>query len=142
MVDGSNANDEAQPARKSKVQRRFTPDQSLKPKLLDEGANLLEVKDFIIEFTNYIRSGYNPGEVAEVESIVFRGELDCLGQEVLDEETVDFIEREIVWIVSIPPHVVPHSIIEVIKILLGDDMVPVDIKNMVEEVDKLVLLES
>ena len=63
MVDGSNANDEAQPARESKVQRRLTPDQSMKLKLLDESANLLEVKDFIIEFTNYIRSGYNPGEI-------------------------------------------------------------------------------
>ena len=48
------------------VQRRFTPDQSLKPKLLDESANLLEVKDFIIEFTNYIKNGYNPDEVPSV----------------------------------------------------------------------------
>ena len=67
MVKGSNANKEAQPARESKImQRRFTPDQSLKPKMLDESSNLLEVKDFIIEFTNYIKSGYNPGEIPTV----------------------------------------------------------------------------
>ena len=52
MVEGSNANDEAQPVRESKMLRRFTPDQSLKPKMLDESSDLLEVKDFIIEFTN------------------------------------------------------------------------------------------
>ena len=34
--------------------------------MLDESANLLEVKDFIIEFTNYIKSGYNPGEVPSI----------------------------------------------------------------------------
>ena len=66
MVGGSNVNEEVQPTRESRVQRRFTPDQSLKPKLLDESANLLEVKDFIIEFTNYIKSGYNPDEVPSV----------------------------------------------------------------------------
>ena len=44
------------------MQRRFTPDQSVKRKLLNEGAILLEVKDFIIELKNYILSGYNPGE--------------------------------------------------------------------------------
>ena len=66
MVGGSNENEEAQSTRETRVQRRFTPDQSLKPKLLDESANLLEVKDFIIEFTNYIKSGYNPDEVPSV----------------------------------------------------------------------------
>ena len=66
MVEGSNANDEAQPVRESKMQGRFTPDQSLKPKMLDESSNLLEVNDFIIEFTNYIHSGYNAGEVPAV----------------------------------------------------------------------------
>ena len=38
----------------------------MKPKLLDEGANLLEVKDFIIGFKNYILSGYNPGDTVTV----------------------------------------------------------------------------
>ena len=38
----------------------------MKPKLLEEGAYLLEVKDFIIEFKNYILSGYNPGETVTV----------------------------------------------------------------------------
>ena len=66
MVEGSNGSEEAQPARESRVQRGFTRDQSLKPKLLDESTKLLEVKDFIIEFTNYIMSGYNPGEVSLV----------------------------------------------------------------------------
>ena len=33
---------------------------------MDESANLLEVKDFIIEFSNYIQSGYNPGETVAV----------------------------------------------------------------------------
>ena len=47
MVEGSNKNEEAQPKRETRVQRRFTPDQSLKPKLLDESANLLEVKDIL-----------------------------------------------------------------------------------------------
>ena len=62
MIEGSNGSEETQLVRESRVQRRFTPDQSLKPKLLDESANLLEVKDFIIEFKNYIMSGYNLGE--------------------------------------------------------------------------------
>ena len=70
MVDGSNGSEETQPARESRVQRRFTPDQSLRPKLLDESANLFEVKDFIIEFKNYIMSGYNPGEIPSVRHYV------------------------------------------------------------------------
>ena len=58
MVENSNTSEETQPVKESKiVQRRFTPDQTLKPKMLDESSNLLEVKDFIIEFTNYIKSG-------------------------------------------------------------------------------------
>ena len=66
IVEGSNGSEEAQSVRESRVKRRDTPDQSLKPKLLDESANLLEVKDFIIEIKNYIMSGYNPGEIASV----------------------------------------------------------------------------
>ena len=66
MVEGSSVMEEVQNTRGTLVQRRFSPDQSLKPKLLDESANLLEVKDFIIEFSNCIQSGYNPGEVAAV----------------------------------------------------------------------------
>ena len=62
MVEHSSVNVEVPSARGTLVQRRFSPDQSLKPKLLDESANLLEVKDFIIEFSNYIQSVYNPGE--------------------------------------------------------------------------------
>ena len=66
MVEGSSVNEEVQNKRGTLVQRRFSPDQSLKPKQLDESANLLEVKDFIIEFSNYIKSGYNPSEVPAV----------------------------------------------------------------------------
>ena len=66
MVEGSNVSEEVQQTRGTLVQRRFSPDQSLKPKLLDESANLLEVKDFIIEFSNIIKSGYNPGEVPTI----------------------------------------------------------------------------
>ena len=67
LVEGSNTSVVTQPETESKViQRRFLPDQSLKPKLLDESSNLLEVNDFIIEFTNYIHSGYNTGEVPAV----------------------------------------------------------------------------
>ena len=66
LVGGPNVSEEIQPVRDNRIQRRFSPDQTLKPKLLDEGANLLEVKDFIIEFKDYILSGYNPGEKATV----------------------------------------------------------------------------
>ena len=62
MVENSCVNEEVPSTRGTLVQRRFSPDQFLKPKLLDESANLLEVKDFIIKFSNYIQSGYNPGE--------------------------------------------------------------------------------
>ena len=62
MVEHSSVNMEVQNTRGPFVQRRFSPDQSLKPKLLNDSANLLEVKDFIIEFRNYIQSGYNIGE--------------------------------------------------------------------------------
>ena len=46
----------------SSVQRKFVPDQTLKPKLLSDSADLLEVKGFIKEFKNYIQSGYGIGE--------------------------------------------------------------------------------
>ena len=62
MVEHSSKNVEVPSSRGPVVQRRFSPDQSLKPKLLNDSANLLEVKDFIIEFRNYIQSGYNIGE--------------------------------------------------------------------------------
>ena len=42
MVEGSSVNKEVQNTRGTLVRRRFSPDQSLKPKLLDEPANLLE----------------------------------------------------------------------------------------------------
>ena len=63
VVEHSSANVEVQSTRAPMVQRKFAPDQSLKPKLLNDSANLLEVKDFIMEFKNYIQSGYNIGEV-------------------------------------------------------------------------------
>ena len=62
MVEQSSVNIEVQSTRVPMVQRRFAPDQSLKPKLLNDSANLLEVKDFTMEFKNYIHSGYNIGE--------------------------------------------------------------------------------
>ena len=62
MVEQSSVNVEVQSTRAPFVQRRFSPDQSLKPKLLNDSANLLEVKDFIMEFKNYIQSGYNVDE--------------------------------------------------------------------------------
>ena len=46
----------------SSIQRKFVPDQTLKPKILSESADLLEVKGFIKDFKNYIQSGYGLGE--------------------------------------------------------------------------------
>ena len=63
VVEHSSANVEVQSTKAPMVQRKFAPDQSLKPKLLNDSANLLEVKDFIMEFKNCIQSGYNIGEV-------------------------------------------------------------------------------
>ena len=62
MVEQSSVNIQVQSTRVPFVQRRFSPDQSLKPKLLNDSASLLEVKDFIMEFKNYIQSGFNIGE--------------------------------------------------------------------------------
>ena len=62
MVEHSSINMEVQNTRGPLIQRRFSPDQSLKPKLLNDSANLLEVKDFIMEFKNYIQSRYDIGE--------------------------------------------------------------------------------
>ena len=63
IADHSSVDTEIQSTRTPFVQRKFAPDQSLKPKLLNDSANLLEVKEFIKEFKNYIQSGYNMGEV-------------------------------------------------------------------------------
>ena len=63
IADHSSVDTEVQSTRTPFVQRKFAPDQSLKPKLLNDSANLLEVKEFIMEFKNYIQSGYNISEV-------------------------------------------------------------------------------
>ena len=70
MVEHSSINVEVPSTRGPIVQRRFSPDQSLKPKLLNDSANLFEVKDFIIEFSNYIQSGYDIGEAIATEHYV------------------------------------------------------------------------
>ena len=63
IAEHSSVDIEVQSTKTPFVQRKFAPDQSLKPKLLNDSANLLEVKEFIMEFKNYIQSGYNIGEV-------------------------------------------------------------------------------
>ena len=72
MVENSCVNEEVPITRGTLVQRRFSPDFSLKPKLLEESANLMEVIDFIIEIFNYIQSGYNPGETVAIGHYVQR----------------------------------------------------------------------
>ena len=64
IADQSKVNDviEIPNSRAPSMQRKFAPDQSLKPKLLSDSADLLEVKGFIKEFKNYIQSGYGIGE--------------------------------------------------------------------------------
>ena len=64
VADQSSADDviEITSSRASSTQRKFAPDQSLKPKFLSDSADLLEVKEFIKEFKNYIQSGYGIGE--------------------------------------------------------------------------------
>ena len=65
IADQSSVSDviEITSSRAPSTQRKFAPDQSLKPKLLSDSADLLEVKEFIKEFKNYIQSGYGMGEV-------------------------------------------------------------------------------
>ena len=41
-----------------------------------------------------------------------------------------------------PVHIVANPVIEIIEVLLGDDVIPVDVEDVVEEVDKLVSLEG
>ena len=64
IADQSSVSDviEITTSRAPSTQRKFAPDQSLKPKLLSDSADLLEVKEFIKEFKNYIQSGYGIGE--------------------------------------------------------------------------------
>ena len=64
IADQSSVNDgiEITSSRAPSTQRKFALDQSLKPKLLSDSADLLEVKEFIKEFKNYIQSGYGIGE--------------------------------------------------------------------------------
>ena len=66
----------------SSVQRKFVPDQTLKPKLLSDSADLLEVKGFIKEFKNYIQSGYGLGE--EVPAGHYRQMRNILEQSWID----------------------------------------------------------
>ena len=65
ISDQSSVNDviETTSSRAPSTQRKFAPDQSLKTKLLSDSADLLEVKEFIKEFKNYIQSGYGMGEL-------------------------------------------------------------------------------
>ena len=55
---------------------------------------------------------------------------------------MDFIKREVVHVVLRPVHVPTNPVIEIIEVLLGDDVIPVDVEDVVEEVDKLVSLEG
>ena len=58
VADQSSVNEviEISSSRAPSIQRKFVPDQSLKPKLLSDSADLLEVKEFIKEFKNYIQT--------------------------------------------------------------------------------------
>ena len=56
---------------------------------MDDSANLLEVKDFIIEFSNYIQSGYNIGEtIATGHYVQMRNVLEHSWIERLDRRKV------------------------------------------------------
>ena len=62
-------------------------------------------------------------------------------EKVLHEVGMDFGESEILGSVDPPLHVVPHPGVETGEVLLGDDVVIVQIQDMVEEVTELLLLE-
>ena len=55
---------------------------------------------------------------------------------------MNFIKSEVVRVVLRPVHISPNPIIEIIEVLLGDDVIPVDVEDVVEEVDELVPLEG
>merc|ERR1711873_165967 len=84
MVDQCKVNDaiEIPSSRASSIQRKFVPDQTLKPKILSDSADLLEVKGFIKEFKNYIQSGYGLGE--EVPAGYYRHMRNILEQSWID----------------------------------------------------------
>ena len=80
-------------------------------------------------------------EFTEVESFVFRSKLDSLSKEVLDVEGVyllstivlllmlldlpsHLLKGLVVHVVDGPVHVVPHPVVEVVKVFLGDHVVP------------------
>ena len=71
----------------SSVQRKFAPDQNLKPKILSDNADLLEVKDFIKDFKNYIQSGYALGE--EVPAGHYRQM-----RNIMDKSWLDRLDRK------------------------------------------------
>ena len=56
-------------------------------------------------------------------------------------EVAHLPEREEVQSVDGPVHVVSDAVIEAVKVLLGDDMVGVEVEDMVEEVAKFLLLK-
>ena len=50
-------------------------------------------------------------------------------------------ESEEVQSVDGPVHVVADAVVEAVEVLLGDDMVGVEVEDVVEEVAKLLLLK-
>ena len=89
IEDQSKVNDviEIPNSRAPSMQRKFAPDQSLKPKLLSDSADLLEVKGFIKEFKNYIQSGYGIGEeVSAGHYIQMRN--------ILEQSWIDRLDRK------------------------------------------------
>ena len=50
-------------------------------------------------------------------------------------------ESEEVQSVDGPVHVVPDAVVEAVEVLLGDDMVGVEVEDVVEEVAKFLLLK-
>ena len=54
---------------------------------------------------------------------------------------MDLREDEVLGSVEGPLHVVPDAVVEAREVLLGDDVVTVQVQNVIEEVPKLLLLK-
>ena len=70
--------------------------------------------------------------------------LDELGtglEKIFYKEIVDLREDEVLGSVEGPLHVVPDAVVEACEVLLGDDVVTVQVQNVIEEVPKLLLLK-
>ena len=93
-------------------------------------------------------------EFTEVKSFVFRSKFDSLSKEVLDVEGVHLdstivlllmlldlpshlLKGLVVHVVDGPVHVVPHPVVEVVKVFLGDHVVPVTMSGLDERTSLL-----